>query len=288
MNNRVLISPNLELVVIESLTFEAKDAALRKIVEQGYFLQVQALLDHGSTAADALHPRDSIGSPGTPGILTDKDDPTPEYHHLYLGKNRPDGSFDLIGLRVTEERFVPGLGQVIAEWYAPLVRAKDERTLYETETGMQTAADVLWSFEGHLSKPMAQFQAIITDGKGISKHELNEHDYHRIGPEGKTIFWAPPLYADSPEKYKESRPVDLFIRFLRTRQPQLSERAVRWLGEDYLEANTELNEVLQGLMGFRSIRDLPAYNRTMDAIAAVSKPNNGYIPCGRILLSQFG
>ena len=288
MNKRVSIGPNLELVVIESLTFKAKDAALRKIVEQGYFLQVQALLDYGSTAADALHPMDSIGSSGTPGILTDKDDPTPGYHHLYLGKNRPDGSFDLIGMRVTEERSVPGLGQIIAEWYAPLVRAKDERTLYVTEAGMQTTADILWSFEDHLSKPMAQFQAIITDGKGINKPVLSEHDYHRIGPGAKTIFWAPPLNADSPEKYKESRPVDMFIRFLRTRRPQLSERAVRWLGEDYLEANTELNEELQGLMGFRSIRDLPAYNRTMEAIAAVSKANNSYIPCGRILLSQFG
>jgi hypothetical protein len=282
MNGVFPISQNLEMVVLNSLTFGKRDEELRWLVsEYGYQLQLQVLKEQGSDnpAADALSPIDTIGSNRVPGILTDRNDPSPEYHYLNLMEKRPSGN-KLIGIYITEQRIVPELGEIITEWFSPLVPKKFAKNEYVINGSAKRPYDILWNFSKQFTKDIHAFAARITDGKGIPKSKLAEQGFVKIGPSDKNILWVPPLNANTIEQYRMKRPIDLYILF---HNPEISVpyEAVRWLCKDYLQANTEMNDKVRDKLGYTLSR-LPAYRSTMRRISTIASANENRIPCSPI------
>lgn len=305
MNKRIQLLPpaaqyaeTLELVVINSLKFNEKDGPLRELVRQAFKeVQVPVLEYFGENVEDkALRPTDSIGSTREPGQLTDSNDPSPGYHHIYLVELPPKGEWKdslPVGMRITDEFRAPKFGNVLMEYFTAMVRPdRAERRYYVNldklndnangEIPLLTLHQILMMLTKHLSKSPDKFKATLSDGVGIKKAVLASMGYERFGPEGKTMLWVPPLNAETKEQYEIAIPAQLYVRFgSRVANHRFPESAALFIAvRKYIKEGYADEDVL-GELGIR-INNLPCVVKTREAIKAVSAKYSGYIPCSPI------
>ncbi len=291
MNKNIQLSPNLELRVISagSLSFGKADKPIRELVRRTYEEVQLAVVPEDK----ALAPVDSIGWTVERGMLTDRADVQPGYNHLILCEIDEAGNVQPIGLRVTNEAKIKGLGAVLMDLYSGMVPGKYARKQYSVDASLLTDGprqfqsltpfEILAMFTRQLTRPPESFAATVSDGVGVSRRALANAGYLHYGPKGRAMLWVPPLNADTPEAYAVAQPAALYIKLGKFSENRLPlDTGVNLAVKEYIkESGTELNPGRLRRMGY-NFDTLPSVVKTMKAHSAVANANGGYIPLSPI------
>ncbi len=270
------LGSGLEMFVVNHIDFE-RGLGIVSIIEECESLQRVVFQEHGVSFPDkrVLLAKDSVGTLKSPGSL---DGTSPTYHHLYLMHGDK-----VVGMRVTEELEVKGLGRIVLDYLPPLVPTEYAERVYKFRVsgkpqfgiglgGEMTPLQILTAFAEHLERP-GEVLATFTDGIGVSRQHLRDNGHLR----SEVSIWVPPMDATTREGYLTvlPEPVHMFARFAKNARTSIPKAAAEWLFVQKYLKDGYLDRGKLRQLGLK-INELPCVVNSREAIfEAVGK--RGYV-----------
>lgn len=260
MNGLVGLGDGLSILVVSDLGKLSRklQQRVKALVQQGEELQRTVFKEQNvSFLEDRVLPAvDAVGGPDTKPQL---DGTSPTYH--YMGLINKDGN--LIGLHITEELEVKGLGRIVFEYFPALVpRAEAGNTYLVKAASLMKREDlkkedfprgfdadktvlplkpaqILRTFSQHLTRSLDDFVATFTDGIGAGADQLGNDGYRK----SEAGIWVPPMSAGSYDLADAAarvharkeymtvlpEPVHMFAKFASNTASQIPRKAAEWL-----------------------------------------------------------